>query len=180
MLARWMNGVQMMTPQLGFSAVSVSLSSFARAIPSCRFMFIFQLPATIFFLIFFRFKSLYILVCLSLFLTNLDHAQSLSASVRRSSGSTNHVMMDSTRLAVVSSGCRPSSMRSSLSVSWYSSGRRLWLHFRITRPDLMRTSPGLLRITVCRVVASVEQNGYSAPVMSRHRSMARSVLAVRQ
>ena len=58
MLARWMNGVQMITPQFCLLLLRVSLSSFARAIPSCKFMFIFQLPATIFFLIFLSFKKL--------------------------------------------------------------------------------------------------------------------------
>ena len=32
--ARWINGVQMITSQLGFSLANVSFSSFARAIPS--------------------------------------------------------------------------------------------------------------------------------------------------
>src|SRR3712207_1443491 len=57
-----MNGVQITTSQLGLSACSASLISFAKATPSCRFSFIFQLPATIFFLIVFNFLKLILFI----------------------------------------------------------------------------------------------------------------------
>src|SRR5574344_501459 len=124
-----MNGVQITTPQLGFSADNVSLSSLARAIPSCRFMFIFQLPATIFFLIFlFFFKSWYIILDLSLRLTHDVHAQSLSANVSRNSGTTNHDTIHAMRSAVRLVGILPISDLLIAMLVIISSGRALWLH----------------------------------------------------
>ena len=177
MLARWINGVQMTTPQLGLSAFSVSLSSFARAMPSWRFMFIFQLPATIFFLIiFFPFINGLLLT----FLSHLLHAQRRSAMVSIISGSTNHSSSLAILPGTLSPGIRPVSLSSRRFVSCCSLGRRLWLHFRITVPCFKSIRPGLLRIIVFSVVSSVVQKGYSAPVMSHQRFRAISLLAVRQ
>ena len=174
--------MQMMTPQFGFSAVSVSLSSFARAIPSCRFMFIFQLPATIFFLMLFFVLRCLICCCgFTLFLLiHFVHAHVRSARVSIVSGSMNHSMTSSTFCdagRVLS--CSDCSLSGDTSGSLMS-GRALWLHFpTITGPRSM-SSPGLLLMTVLRVVSSVFANGYSAPVMSCQCCMAFPVLAVRQ
>src|SRR5574344_992846 len=176
-----MNGVQITTPQLGFSADNVSLSSLARAIPSCRFMFIFQLPATIFFLIFlFFFKSLYIILDSSLCLTHDVHAHSLSASVSRNSGMTNHDNIHAMLPDTWFWGIMPIAECCMSTLVMLSSGSALWLHLPMMRPSCITTRPGLLLITVRSVVASVRQNGYSAPVMSFHRSISLSLLAVRQ
>ena len=180
MLAKWINGVQITTPQLGLSALSVSLSSFARAIPSCRFMFIFQLPATIFFLMFLRFNKLYNLFDSFFFLIQRLQAHKRSATVSTSRGSTYQSSMVSIFVGTESSGIVPNSSFSNGLFSMYSSGNLLWLHLRIIFPSFSRSSPGLLRITVFNVVSSVCANGYSAPVMSRQRLMPFSPLAVRQ
>ena len=44
-VARWINGVPITTAHEGF--FTASFNSVANATPSCRFLFIFQLPATI-------------------------------------------------------------------------------------------------------------------------------------
>ena len=87
-----MNGVQITTSQLGLFTVSVSFSSLANAKPSCRFIFIFQLPATIFFLIFIFFlKSLlYNLFDCSLSLIQRLQAHILSAIESRIKGNKYH------------------------------------------------------------------------------------------
>src|SRR5574344_80317 len=176
-----MNGVQITTPQLGFSAFNVSFNSFAKAIPSCRFMFIFQLPATIFFLIFLLFiKSLYILFFLSLFLTHFDQAHILSAKVSTTRGKMNQSIIFIILPGMESEGTCPTSTFSSLPLRSYSSGRLLWLHLRILVPFLSNSIPGLLRMIVFSVVSSVLQNGYSAPDISHQRVRALPVLAVKQ
>ena len=92
----------------------------------------------------------------------------------------NQPTIPATRADTDRSGICPEAMRSSGPSSCPSPGRLLWLHLRITVPSFISTSPGLLLMTVWSVVASVEQNGYSAPVISRHTSTALSELAVRQ
>ena len=152
-----MNGVQITTSQFGFSATNASLISFARATPSCRFMFIFQLPATIFFLIFLFFLKVdNILFEFSFFLIHAPQAQSRSAMVRSTSGMTNQEMMPAIFLAALTSGILPISVFSSgLPARSAILGRSLWLHFRMMVPSFSSRSPGLLRITVFSVVSSV-------------------------
>ena len=49
--ARWMKGAPMMTSQERLLPASAVLSSLMKEMPSERVLFIFQFPATIFFLI---------------------------------------------------------------------------------------------------------------------------------
>ena len=170
----------MITSQLGFSATSASLISLARATPSCRLRFIFQLPATIFFLIFFLFfKRLNILLLSCLFLIHFVHAQSRSAIVRAMSGTKNVSSTMSRRSGVLSFCAFPMGNCSSGAVRSSVCGSALWLHLPIIVPSFSRISPGLLRIIVFSVVSSALQNVYSAPVKSRQRSMSSFVDAVR-
>ena len=134
----------MITSQFGLSATNASLISLARATPSCRFMFIFQLPATIFFLIFLFFLKVdNILFEFSFFLIQAPHAQSRSA-------------MAAIFLAALTSGILPISVFSrGLPARSAILGRSLWLHFLMMVPSFSSSSPGLLRITVFSVVSSV-------------------------
>ena len=151
----------MITSQLGFSAVSVSLSSLARASPSCRFMFIFQLPATIFFLIVVSFLFVIIWVVLFLLflrrLTHFVHIHVRSAKERSASGSTNQSSSRVIFPGTESCGICPISLCSSGIDSRSGSicGRLLWLHLRITVPALSSNRPGLLRMMVFSVISSV-------------------------
>ena len=79
-----------------------------------------------------------------------------------------------------SSGILPYIVASILSLIRWKSGRLLWLHLLMMVPSFRSSNPGLLLIIVFSVVSSVEQKGYSAPVMSIQCAMAFSVLAVRQ
>src|SRR3712207_6562153 len=178
-----MKGVQITTSQLGLSAVIASLISFASAIPSCRFMFIFQLPATIFFLIVVFFIKISVRIdcyCRFLNFKYLVHAHIRSASVSKKSGSRKISIIFMTLLAVELSGCRPiSNWAKGLSVI-VSRGRLLWLHLPMMRPSFIKRRPGLLRTMVLSVVSSVVAKGYWAPVLSLQVCMLPSVLAVRQ
>ena len=114
--------------------------------------------------------------------THFVHIHSLSATVSRNKGSTNQSSSRSIFPGTESSGIWPMGRLSRGSVHWSSSmtGRRLWLHLPMTVPWWSKSSPGLLRMMVFRVISSVWQKGYSAPVMSRQWLMAPSVLAVKQ
>ena len=174
--AKWINGVQMITSQLGFSLANASFSSFAKAIPSWRVLFIFQFPATMFFLILFSlFKGL-----IKLLFRSLRRITSTSTPSTSNNGITNHRKTYPTVWKSLSNFCCPNGKFSSLSVNTYSSGISSSLHlFRIV-PFLISINPGLERTIVFRVISSIWQKGYSAPVLSFHNSICSSGEEVRQ
>ena len=146
----------MITSQLGLSAAKASFTSFAKARPSCRFRFIFQLPATIFFLIFlFFFKSVYSLLRFLCFFIHLVHAHRRSAKVSKNSGNTNQSTILVMRVVTLVGSILPMLSLFSGAFSVSCLGKALWLHLLITTPSLMSISPGLLLIIVFSVVPSV-------------------------
>ena len=157
--AKWMNGVQMTTSQFGLSAAKAAFNSVAKATPSCKFRFIFQLPATIFFLISFLFKRLIILfLCfIRLYILLPTHIRSANTSTNR--GTRNH---RTTRNVVIirDADCkRPNSPSSNGTFRSSSFGRLLQLHLLYTVPSFNNTSPGLERTMVFNVISSVMPKG---------------------
>ena len=114
------------------------------------------------------------------FLKRRVHAHVLSASDRMNSGRKNHSSDRHIFLPSDVTESLPSGSLSSGADSSSSYGSWLWLHLPITTPSFSNSSPGLLLTIVFSVVSSVKRNGYSAPVMSRQRSIALALLAVRQ
>ena len=108
------------------------------------------------------------------------HANVRSARVRRRSGRMYQRKIFRIFVGTKSSGICPMGNFSSGPFSSSVCGRRLWLHLRMTTPSLRSSSPGLLRMIVFSVVASVMQNCYSAPVRSIQRFISCCELAVRQ
>ena len=112
--------------------------------------------------------------------TQRVQAQSLSAIQSNINGQKNHKM---SFVVLVVMSCDCAFIKFVCSIFPFKSlsfGKSWQLHLLIIVPFLSNNKPGLLRIIVFNVVASVLQKGYSAPVISRQKLMPFSPLAVRQ